>query len=220
MSEFNADTQAIMAEALAAKGISVTDAPADSLSPAPAHPAQAAVDFMNGSPGGEPGTRAMSSTEAVMAQALVDAGRLTQEQADAMGRGEDADTTAPLPFDASPRATAQALHEFAIADGMDAELAKYYSNKAELMLKAPPVSPETRQRSFAAARAAMAAEFGEDADAWGDVARREVVRLAKSNPDLPRILERTNMGNDIGVIRALIAHAGKREMKARGYKVP
>lgn len=128
------------------------------------------------------------------------------------------DGSTDAPIDANPFKTAQAAHEFALSAGIEPSLAKFYSGRIEQALQQPAMSPEAQQQSTRDTYQEMVNQFGDEADGYIDVARREMALLARDHPNLPAILERTNLGNDMHLIKSLIARAGERAMKARGHK--
>jgi hypothetical protein len=127
-------------------------------------------------------------------------------------------TNTDVAIDANPFKTAQAAHEFALSVGVEPSLAKFYSGRVEKALQQPAMSPEAQQQSTRETYQAMVDQFGDEADGYINVARRELALLARDHPNLPAILQRTNLGNDMHLIKSLIARAGERAMKARGYK--
>jgi hypothetical protein len=199
-----ASTESIMADALAAKGVAVTpDTPTSSgLMGAPA-PAEAEGTVRSGA-------YSSSLTEDIMASALADAGKLPTP--------EGVTEATPSPIEVNPGRTAQEAETFAIGAGIEPGLAKFYSGRIEKALREPALAPEAQRQSTADTHAAMVREFGDDAEGYGHVARREFALLARDHPNLPAILERTNLGNDMHLIKSLIARAADRELKARGYK--
>jgi nitrogenase molybdenum-iron protein alpha/beta subunit len=128
------------------------------------------------------------------------------------------DAGAEVAIDANPFKTAQAAHEFAIGAGVEPSLAKFYSGRIEKALQQPAMSPEAQQQSAMETRQAMVDQFGDEAEGYMNVARREVDLLARDHPNIRAILERTNLGNDMHLIKSLIARAGERVMKERGFK--
>lgn len=216
--EFSVSTESIMAEALAAKGTPPTEQGTPSASELIEGAWTRQADGTMRS-----GAFTNSQTQDIMASALVAAGRLTPEQAaEAARTGEVAEDAgvepASAPIDANPWRTAQAAEAFAIGAGIEPGLAKFYSGRIEKALQQPAISLEAQRQSTIDTHNAMVEYFGDEAEGYADVARRELALLARDHPNLPAILERTNLGNDMHLVKSLIARAADRALKARGYK--
>ncbi|MGN6479489.1 hypothetical protein [Luteibacter sp.] len=112
------------------------------------------------------------------------------------------------------------MESFAVGAGIAPDLAKFYGGRIQKALAAPALSFEAQQQSARETHQAMIDQFGDEAPGLMEVAQREVRLLSRDYPDLPAILERTNLGNDMHLIKSLIYRAAAREMKARGHKVP
>ncbi|QDE38440.1 hypothetical protein FIV34_04105 [Luteibacter pinisoli] len=144
-----------------------------------------------------------------------------RQPVDTPSTGENSTQEAPGPaeaIDANPYRTAQAAETFAISAGVDPVLAKFYGGRIQKALSQPAMTPEAQRQSMMETHQAMIDQFGDEADGYMEVARREVTLLSRDHPNLRAILERTNLGNDMHLIKSLIGRAAEREMKARGFR--
>jgi hypothetical protein len=62
-------------------------------------------------------------------------------------------------------------------------------------------------------------QYGDDAPAIVDLARKEVQLLARDHPQIIQILERTGLGNDVHLIKSLASRGYNRFLTSRGFKV-
>jgi hypothetical protein len=126
------------------------------------------------------------------------------------------ESTAAPALDANPYKTAATMQSQLVSMGVDPALAQFGAGRVEKALAQPALSPEQMRASQAEVEAALDAEFGDDAEAIRHLARQEVQSMAKDYPDLIHILERTNLGNDLQVIKMFASRghekwlAGKR----------
>lgn len=180
-----------------------TPAPA---APTPAGPPPASVLM---------GLRAAPEAEAAtgprMPDTTVDPFIEPEEQAEA------ADNPAPGALDANPGRTAAALHAHLSAVGVDPTLATFYQGRVEKALAAPAPTAEQLAIGCTDARQALVDQYGDDADAIGELARQEVQLLARDHPQIIGILERTGLGNDVHLLKALASRGYNRWLTSRGY---
>lgn len=115
-------------------------------------------------------------------------------------------------LDANLYKTAAALETHLAGAGVDPFLAKFYSGRVQQALSRPEPSAEQLAAGHADAEAALVNEYGDTAEHIGRLARDELHRLTRDFPDLPRLLERTGLGNDLQVIKALASRAYGRLM--------
>lgn len=135
------------------------------------------------------------------------------------GSGEAAAGPAFDTIDANPGRTAAALHAHLTAVGVDPTLATFYQGRVEKALAAPAPSAEQLALGTTEAHQALRDQFGDDADAITELARREVQLLARDHPQIVEILERTGLGNDVYLAKALAGRGYNRLLTSRGYKV-
>jgi hypothetical protein len=143
-------------------------------------------------------TDAPAESKPVLSQGVVDANDAAQG---------DEGTTAPPALDANPYKTAAALETHLAGAGVDPFLAKFYGGRVQQALQRPAPTAEQLATGHVEAETALANEYGEDAEHIGRLAREEMQRMSRDFPDLPRLLERTGLGNDLQVIKALASRA-------------
>jgi hypothetical protein len=132
-----------------------------------------------------------------------------------------ADPAAPVPgaIDYNPARTAAALHAHLTTMGADPAITALYQRRVQAALSQPAPTAEQLTIGVGEAHAALVDQYGEDADAIGELARREVSLLAAQHPQIIDILERTGLGNDVHLIKSLASRGYNRLLTARGYKV-
>jgi hypothetical protein len=134
---------------------------------------------------------------------------------------EAAAATEPAPgaIDANPGRTAAALHAHLATMGVDPSLATFYQGRVEKALAAPAPTAEQLAVGAGEAHQAMIDQYGDDAPAITELARKEVRLLARDHPQLIDILERTGLGNDVHLIKSLASRGYNRLLTSRGYRV-
>jgi hypothetical protein len=147
-------------------------------------------------------TDAPAESKPVLSQGVVDANDAAQAE------GASAAPT----LDGNPFKTADALETHLTGAGVDPFLAKFYGGRVQQALQRPAPTAEHLAAGHMAAAQSLAAQYGEDAEHIGRLAREEMQRMAHDFPDLPALLERTGLGNDLQVIKALASRAYGRLM--------
>jgi hypothetical protein len=158
-----------------------------------------------------------------MAQALVDRGRWTPEQAAAAlaqgdtegeegeGAGENAAPFNPYAAVADMKSTLSAMG----IEGKDAGAAEYIVKAG--LARAP--TPEQNVQARDEAQQNLEALYGQEKAGWViEWARREFRHLAAANPKLIDLAERSGAGNSIALIQQLANRGMTRYNKARFSK--
>lgn len=164
-----------------------------------------------------------TSTQAMMAQALVDGGHWTPEQAaaalagDSPNGGPDEQESAENPF------TAAVDQQNALAD-MKSTLAASGIEGADAMgaetivrkgLANPP-TPEQSAQAYQDTQQLMETLYGKEKAGWmTEWARREFQLLAAGNPKLVALAERSGAGNSMSLIQQLAYRGINRYNRAR-----
>lgn len=162
-----------------------------------------------------------TSMHAIMAQALVDGGHWTREQADAAlaGSAEEAGQLEPAE---NPFTTALDHHQ-AVADmkstlaaagieGTDAMAAETIVRKG----LANPPTPEQRAQAAQETHQLLETLYGKEKAGWVvEWARREFSLLAAGNPKLVDLAERSGAGNSMTLIQQLAYRGINRYNRAR-----
>lgn len=153
-------------------------------------------------------SQALSPADAPEAAPVLPQGVVDANEAKLAAEGT---TTAPA-LDANPYKTAATLEARLSDMGVDPVLAKFYGGRFQQALLRPAPTAEQLATGHAEAEAALANEYGEDAEHVGRLAREEMHRMACDYPELPALLERTGLGNDLQVIKAIASRGYERLM--------
>lgn len=139
------------------------------------------------------------------------------EQAEVDAAAEAAAAADPLAV--NPASTGVAIESHLSAQGVDPTLAKFYGARFQKALAQPAPTAEQLATGRAEAHQAIVDYAGEHHATVLEMAQAELRELSRDYPDLPKLLERTGLGNDPHTIKSLFSRRLEKQMAARGYKL-